>query len=146
MSTMLWTMTAVSSGGRIPVALIAKTNVHETFTHCTAINGGSYCSCIFFTQMSVSVNEHKKRPTRTGIIIHTTAVTLIEPADDDKITIIVDGPIGVIDNVTTEMTLGGPEGIVTKVGDNVVIKQSGGKKKKAKVGVKKTSGTINMFL
>jgi hypothetical protein len=105
---------------------------------------------------SVVVDNKKKRAAAagTGLIILTSSVTLIEPAEDDKITIIVDGPIGTMNCVTCETTFGGPEGMVMRVGDSVVIKQSGGggggkkgKKGKGQIGVMKSvGGSVNMFL
>ncbi len=95
--------------------------------------------------VSVSTTNNKKRVERKGIIIHTSSITLIEPADDGKITIYVDGAIGTIDGVTTEMTLGGPEGIVTKIGDDIVIRMT----KKGRDGKKKQKqkgSSVNMFI
>ena len=105
----------------------------------------------------VSVATTKKRPVavvrKTGIVIHATAITLIEPADDDKITIYVNGPIGAIDSVDANMTLDGPDGIVTRIGDMVVIRQEGAgkkqKKQKSQSGQKKkriSGGSVNVFI
>ncbi len=89
--------------------------------------------------------KKKKRVERPkGVIIHARSISLIEPADDDKITILTEEGIGVMDGVAANTIIGGG-GVTIEIGSSVVIKT--GVKKKAKRAKKMTgSFSSNIFM
>lgn len=91
--------------------------------------------------MEVISRKRERTDDVGGVIITVPSISSIKRGTDGKTTIIItDGAIGVIDNVDSEMTMGGPEGIVVKIGTDIVIKNKG----KSGVARAKGSGKIKL--
>lgn len=65
----------------------------------------------------------RKHTSRDGVTIYVPSISRIEPSTDGKTTIVLtDGGIGTMDRVDSEITMGGPDGMVVTIGDALVIK------------------------
>lgn len=86
----------------------------------------------------------RKTTPYTGLVIRASSITSIDRADNNLVTIIVDGPIGCINDVQARMTMG-KDGIRTEIGDTVVITTD--KKAVSAPAFKKAKGTsLNIFM